>query len=461
VGGSGGATGNGGTTPSSRTAGTGGATLTGGVAATGGLSSGAAGQASGGTVSSGGEIGTGGGTRTGGAAATGGLSSSAAGQASGGTISSGGAVETGGGTRTGGTTGTGGLDAGPGSGGVIQTGGTPAKDAGPATGGSGGRINPDAGGAGPDSAISTGGSTGTGGSAACGVDPVTPNATQQTRNALCYLYQIYGKKILSAQEENNDDNAMNYIVQNTGKTPAMRSFDVNNSQAPTQCVAHAKKGGLCMFGYHMGIANGDGYASSQTKTDINTVLTEGSAYNTTFKARLDKTAAMIQTAQDGGAVAIMRLFHEAGGAWFWWSMETGAQYIRLWKYAFNYLTVTKGLHNMLWLLPYDGSPNAAFYPGKEFVDLGGADIYAGDGNYAPQTAMYNNCVKVFGSTMPIALHECGPIPDPVQLQSTKTNWVLFSVWTSPYYQSPSNSVDHLKAVYTSDYVITLDEMPGF
>ena len=31
----------------------------------------------------------------------------------------------------------------------------------------------------------------------------------------------------------------------------------------------------------------------------------------------------------------MRLFHEAGGTWFWWSMETGAQYVRLWKYAFN------------------------------------------------------------------------------------------------------------------------------
>jgi hypothetical protein len=92
----------------------------------------------------------------------------------------------------------------------------------------------------------------------------------------------------------------------------------------------------------------------------------------------------------------MRLFHEASGAWFWWSMESGAQYVRLHKYAFNYLTVTKGLKNMLWMLPFNGSPNAAFFPGKEFVDLGGADTYAGDGNYGPQTAIYNNCVKVFG-----------------------------------------------------------------
>ena len=61
--------------------------------------------------------------------------------------------------------------------------------------------------------------------------------------------------------------------------------------APTQCVAHEAKNGLCMFGYHMGIANGDGYQSFETKTDINTLLTEGSTYNQTFKTRLDKRRA--------------------------------------------------------------------------------------------------------------------------------------------------------------------------
>jgi beta-mannanase len=453
----------------SRLAGSGGSA---GIAAggTSGQGLGGASTPLGGTVGSGSGGGAGGLTQGSGGASlqTGGGSG---GRGTGGVSANAGSVSSGGLASSGGSTGTGGVvaDAGVATGGRLGTGGAPA-DAGAGTGG-----RPDTGGSTADAGASmggrTGGSTGAGGAGSggtgagggpsCGVIPVTPNATSQTRNALCYLYQIYGNHILSSQEENNDDNAMNYIFQNTGKKPAMRAFDVNNSQAPTQCVAHAKQGGLCMFGYHMGIANGDGYASSQTKTDINTVLTDGSAYNTTFKARLDKTAAMIQTAQDGGAVAIMRLFHEAGGTWFWWSMEGGAQYVRLFKYAFNYLTVTKGLKNMIWLLPYDGNPDASFYPGKAFVDIGGADTYAGDGNYAPQTAMYNNCVKVFGSTMPIALHECGPIPDPAQLQSTNTKWVFFSVWTSPYYQAPSNALDHLKTVYTSDYVITLDEMPGF
>ena len=132
-----------------------------------------------------------------------------------------------------------------------------------------------------------------------------------------------------------------------------------------------------MFGYHMGIVNGDGYQSSETKTDINMLLTEGSTYNQTFKTRLDNVARMVQTVQDADGVAIMRLFHEAAGTWFWWSMDGGAQYVRVYKYAFNYLTATKGLKNMIWLLPYDGSPDASFYPGKSFVDLGGADTYAG------------------------------------------------------------------------------------
>lgn len=349
--------------------------------------------------------------------------------------------------------GTGGASSGgaPGTGGRTATGGSSQADA-----GVGGRAPSDAGAGGAVTGMDGSTSTST-----CGVDPVTPNATTQTRKALCYLYSIYGKKILSGQEENNDDNAQTYIYNNTGKYPAIRAFDINNSKAASQCVAHAKKGGLCMYGYHMGIVNGDGYDSSKTKTDINQVLTEGSTYNTTFKSRLDKVATATQTAQDAGAVVLMRLFHEAGGTWFWWSMESGAQFVKLWKYAFNYLTVTKGLKNLIWMMPYDGSPQASFYPGKAFVDIGGADNYAGDGKYDPLNGLFNNCVKIFGATMPVALHECGPIPDPAQLQSTNTKWLLFSVWTDNYIKSPSNSVDHLKSVYASDYVITLDEMPGF
>jgi hypothetical protein len=369
---------------------------------------------------------------------------------------------TGGSSETGGSGGGSGGIAGSGSGGGAGrgTGGDTAAGTGGAVGSGGSQGQVGHGGTTGGSAGAAGGQPGEGGgSGDCGVEPVTPNATPKTRAALCYLYQAYGNRILAGQEENNDDDGLSYIYANTGKYPAIRAFDVNNGMAPTQCVAHSKNNGLCMFGYHMGIVNGDGYQSAMTKTDINMLLTEGSSYNQTFKTRLDNVARMVQTVQDADGVAIMRLFHEAGGTWFWWSMEGGAQYVRVYDYAFNYLTVTKGLRNMIWLLPYDGNPDASFYPGKSVVDIGGADIYAGDGNYDPQNALYKKCVAVFGSSMPIALHECGPIPDPTQLMTTGTRWLFFNVWTAPYYQSPSNSVSHLQSVYTSSYVVTRDEMP--
>lgn len=423
--GAGGAAGGGGSGPGSGGAGQAGGSSAGRDGAAGSGSGGLAGGAAGGNT------GLGGGGPGGGQTGRGGTAGGLAGVGGGGA---------GRGGMTGGTAGSGRAGAG---GGIAGAGG---HATGGGTAGGGGNAT---------------GLGGMGGSAGgCGIEPVTPNATAKTRAALCYLYQVYGNHILAGQEENNDDDAMNYIYSNTGKYPAIRAFDVNNSMAPVQCVAHEAKNGLCMFGYHMGIANGDGYQSSETKTDINTVLTEGSTYNQTFKTRLDNVARMLQTVQDADGVAIVRLFHEAGGTWFWWSMEGGAQYVRLYKYAFNYLTVTKGLRNMIWLLPYDGSPDPSFYPGKSLVDIGGADTYAGDGNYDPQNALYKKCVSIFGSSMPIALHECGPIPDPTQLMSTGTKWVFFNVWTAPYYQSPSNSVSHLQSVYTSSYVITRDEMPA-
>jgi len=295
----------------------------------------------------------------------------------------------------------------------------------------------------------------------CGVEPVTPNATQETRNVLCYLHSIYGNHILSGQEENNDDNAANYIQQTTGKYPAIRAFDINNGRAAAQCVDHWRQGGLCMFGYHMGLVGGDGYQGSQTATDVNQVITEGSALNQTFKARLDKTAVALQTVQDAGGVAILRLFHEAGDGcgWFWWGADPD-RFVRLWRYTFNYMTATKGLRNIIWLVPLCGSPTPAFNPGKEFTDLGGADSYAGDGNYDALNGLFNRTVAAFPD-MPIALHECGPIPDPAALQATATKWLMFNVWTDNYPRPPSNDVAHLNAVYNSEYVLTRDELPAF
>jgi beta-mannanase len=287
---------------------------------------------------------------------------------------------------------------------------------------------------------------------------VVPNATQQTRNVLCYLHSIYGNGILSGQEEDNNDNGMNAVFAATGKYPAIRAFDVNNSQAPTQCVAHWNAGGICMFGYHMGI-NGGTY---NTKTNIANVLTAGTAENTSFNADLDRIAQFVQPLKTAGGVAILRLFHEAGAgcAWFWWGMGTSAQWQSLFKYAFNYLTATKGLNNVLFLAPLCQHPTSDYNPGAQYIDFGGADNYVAAGDTQPMTSMFQQAQTAFPNMM-VALHECGTIPDPDQLKSTGTKWLLFNVWANPYFNSPYNTTAHLQAVYSNPYVITRDKLPSF
>ncbi len=459
---------------------TGGSCSTGGVASAGGTAGGA--TATGGTASSlgGSTTANGGTTSNGGTVATGGLTASGgrppSGGSSAGTSSSGGsppvdaASASGGSSRFGGASGSGNVT---GAGGTSATGGSLAADAG--TGGrdasaGGGKTDADAsagssGGAGTGGTTGTGGTSGAGGATSppgCTAVPVTPNATQQARNVLCYLYSQYGNHILSGQEESGAEVEINYIYTSTGKYPAIRSFEANSDGAATRCLTYWNAGGLCMFGYHMGApGTADGYTGSQTKIagEIDKALTVGSSENTVFNQRIDAIAKRMLTVQAGNGVVIFRPFHEAGGTWFWWSMEGGAQYVRLWKYAFDRVINTNGVRNALWLLPYNGSPQASFYPGKEYVDIGGADNYNKANDYSPMTSIFNAAKTVFGDTMPIALHECGPVPDADQLQSSKTNWVFFSIWTQPYPEQYS-TVDELKKVYSSSYVITRDLMPN-
>lgn len=52
--------------------------------------------------------------------------------------------------------------------------------------------------------------------------------------------------------------------------------------------------------------------------------------------------------------------------------------------------------------------------------------------------------------------------EPAQLQAYQSDWVYFCVWSGEFIMNATwNSVDFLKTVYSSDYVLTLDEVQGW
>ena len=441
-----------------------GTTGTGGQTATGGANGGG----TGGTTGSGGSNATGGGTGSGGVRETGGSTGAGGGNATGGAPGTGGSNATGGAPGTGGSTGTGGASS---TGGSTGAGGsTGGRDG---TGGTAGK-------AGTGGTIGTGGSTGvaghgggaggTGGAVSCNVAPVDPQATTQVKNLLCYLYSIYGNHVLSGQQETSWSNPagdISYYVTNTGKYPAILGGDyLYPSGTTSRAQAYWQAGGLTMMRYHMGAPPmADTYPNSELSTNYANVLTSGTTENASLLSKLDYLAGELKTLQNANVVVIMALYHEVQpNGWFWWAKGTGAQFVQLWQMSFKYLTQTKGIHNVIWLLPFSGSPSASYFPGKTYVDLSGPDEYANPSSQ-PFSSNYRSAASIVGSTMPIPLHETGAIPQPASMFPSTAPWLLWNVWAG-YQSSPQNGVTYntvssIQSAYSSPYTITRDELPKF
>ena len=298
----------------------------------------------------------------------------------------------------------------------------------------------------------------------CGVLPINPKATQQAKNLLCYLHSQYGNHVLSGEQETswsgNPDDGMSYVFTNTGKYPVVRGGDYLYPMGTTaRAQSWWNAGGIPMICYHMGAPpQSDSYAASMTAAagGINAVLTPGNPSYTSFMMKLDYAAAELLKLQAAGVAVLWRPFHEAGGSWFWWSKETGAQYVRLWKFMYDYFTNTKGLNNLIWLHPYDGTPQGAFFPGNAFVDVGGSDTYS---NNQPFTMNFSSTRAIVGSTMPIALHENGAMPNPTNMfAGNAAPWVLFNTW--PGFITSANSLSFVKSVYANPYTVTRDQVPS-
>jgi len=424
----------------------------------------------------------------------------------------GGVTNFGGGTNGGGPMGTSGTPAGGASG---AQGGAPSIAGGPGRAGADGGSGAPAGGRSAGGATSSGGrgpgnggrpssggassggapaTAGSGGGVDCSVAPVTPNATQQTKNLLCYLYSIKGNHVLSGQQETNwnaNPADIGWYSTNIGKYPAVLGSDFLYrdgaacsavTPSTTRAIAYWNAGGITMFRYHMGMpgsgltCTADCYQGSNcaeptsmpSGSFFTNVVTAGTPENTSLNAKLDYVAVQIEAMKAANVPVLLALYHETQpNGWFWWAQtSSGSAFVNLWTYSFNYLTKTKGLTNIVWLMPFSGSPSSAFYPGKAYVDVGGPDEYTQPSNLATFNAStnYNPAATIFGSSMPIALHETGTAVQPDYMFPSTAPWVLWNIWATYENTAQSgftfNTLDSLKAAYASQYTITRDEIPN-
>lgn len=306
-------------------------------------------------------------------------------------------------------------------------------------------------------------SPGDAGSAGCSVAPANPNATKQARNLLCYLYSQYRNHVLSGQQEtswSNPDGDISWYTNNGMKAPAIMGGDfLYPNGTTTRAIAYWNAGGITMIRFHMGAPlTSDTYENSKGSANLDNVLREGSPENSSFKEKLDYAAGELKKMQDANVAVLWAPFHEVqANGWFWWSKGSGSQFVALWKYMFDYFTGTKKLNNLVWLMPFSGTPSAAYYPGKDYLDLAGPDTYNTD---QPFLGMYSTARNVIGSTLPIPLHETGLIPNPANMFPSAAPWVLFNIWATYQNDGTHNTLANIKSVYADSHTVTRDELPN-
>ena len=193
---------------------------------------------------------------------------------------------------------------------------------------------------------------------------------------------------------------------------------------------------------------------------------------------LKRHADYLEKLADARVPVLWRPLHEIEGGWFWWSdTERPENTAALWRMMYDYLVNDRELHNLIWV--YSSALKAGrhgkdvevieyrkrFYPGDEYVDIAGIDIYVNRWFGWPdfRESAYPKAYDIIHQIAPNKMHalcECQGLPDPDILSKEGPKWL----YCLPWYVGDDtkwNPKDWVARVYPHETYITLDELPTF
>ncbi len=323
--------------------------------------------------------------------------------------------------------------------------------------------------------------------------PVSPNASVTTYKMMDYFSETYGKKTLTAQQVTTGTNGeIAAIYNSTGRLPAIRVGDLSFAQSSNFAYDEALtdldlaeqwagQGGIVAYDW-LWYSPGENshYLASMTDFDITnlysdpdvselsmemveTLYGEGELSKEGFKLiqDIEEIKDVFQRLADKGITVLFRPMPDAGMGGYWWSADKDS-YKWIWQSLFKRLTSYYGLGNIIWV--WSGG-TADFFPGDEYVDIVGEDIYniTGDsGNsHFLGTAYY-------GTTRASAMTDCLMIPDPDVLVQDNARWLYFSLGKGDCLIDSSGKLNYrytspelLDKAYNHNDFVTLDELPSF
>lgn len=330
--------------------------------------------------------------------------------------------------------------------------------------------------------------------------PVTKNATPSAIKLYNFLVNNFGKKTISGVMTGNMDaytigdatqhEDVQAVYKAGGKYPALIGADLMNAtgankdegwfqQYTEKAIDIAKttwkKGGIPAFTWHW--RPGDevefyvkGAHDTYTEFDFSEAFIKGSTtWDTTSAAYkaivgdIDHVSQIFLDLQKEGVAAIFRPLHESGGNWFWWSINTGKQFIALYQLLYERMVFKNGVNNLIWDFNPQDASKLSWTPGETYYDVLSVDIYNKANDHQSNSAAFIDFTNKGGTNKIIALSENGPIPDVDNMYAENAPWS----WWMPWYESWSAGFvsQTAESVWqknlADERIITLDEMPGW
>lgn len=305
---------------------------------------------------------------------------------------------------------------------------------------------------------------------------VHPNPSPQSIKLYNFLKNNFGKKTISGAMANYNTGLEEaiWIHEKTGKWTALACFDFidyNRSWDWTDYKAIVNNAKLCwnnngivsiMWHWRDPLKVNDQFYTENTTFDVSKINDSSSQEYKAMINDIDIMASYLKQLQNLNIPVLWRPLHEATGGWFWWGAKGAQPCKALWIVMYDRLVNHHGLNNLIWVWTSDAADDASeWYPGDQYVDIIGMDIYPGENQHTSQYIAFNRMKELYRGRKIIALSECGSIPDIDRMFEYGDTWSWFMPWNGPITRSDEHNGEvYLNEVLKNNKVITRDQMPN-
>lgn len=332
-------------------------------------------------------------------------------------------------------------------------------------------------------------------------EPANPDLIPEARKVLEYLESAYGEKTLTGMSSYG---GWRPVYEMSGRAPAIYGNDAFGWNKPKWGASYCKvlqgaidstrdwwlvKGGIPQMQFHWGKPgdpDGSAWVSGNKGTgpvDMSKFITPGTTEHTAAMEDLKRTADYLEQLTRARVPVLWRPFHEIDGGWFWWTdKENPENTAAAWRMMFDYFVKERRLHNLIWVfnpgvhaggyqqwlrkekraatLADEIAFRKRYYPGSDYVDLAGIDIYPnpGQGYGNPTHDTYRKAWDIMKQVAPgkvLALCETAALVDPDTLQQDGPAWL----YVLPWFAGGANPPEWIRSSFNHAQYLTLDELP--